>query len=131
MIGLRCAAGHLGSEQIPAPRDSLEQLLAAIAQGATQLEGTLHQRIVGNEGVGPHRLHQFLLADQPSRVLHQILEGFIYFRAKLDFLSRLEHTPPREVQRELAELVVSGTRLQVCSRFSQAKQLAILIFGFS
>ena len=106
MIGLRCAAGHLGSEQISAPRDSLEQLLVAIVQGATQLEGTLHQRIVGHESVGPHRLHQFLLADQPSRVLHQILEGFIYLRAKLDFLSRLEHTPPREVQRKLAESVV-------------------------
>ena len=63
---------------------------------------------VGNEGVGPHSLHQFLLADQPSRVLHQVLEGFIYLRAKLDLLSRLEQTSPRDVQRELAELIVQG-----------------------
>ena len=123
MIWLRRALDHLGSEQVPAPRHSLEQLLAAIIQCATQLEGTLHQRIVGNEGIGPHRLHQFLLADQPSRVFHQVLEGFIDLGAKLDLLSRLEHTPPCDVQRELAELIVQGTRLQVCSRFRKARQL--------
>ena len=66
----------------------------------------MHQRIIRNEGVGPHCLHQFLLADQPSRVFHQVLEGFIYLRAKFDFLSRFEHTPLGDVQRELAELIV-------------------------
>jgi len=106
MIWLCCTLDHLGGEQIPAPRHSLEQLLVAIIQRATQLEGTLHQRIVGNEGVRPHRLHQFLFADQPTRMFHQVLEGFKHLRAKLDLLSRFEHTPPGDVQRELAELIV-------------------------
>jgi hypothetical protein len=106
MIGLRWTLDHLSSEQIPAPRHGLEQKLAAIIQCATQLKGTLHQRIVSNEGVGPHGLHQFLLADQLSRVFDQVLEGFIYLWAKLNLLSCFEHTPPGEVERELAELIV-------------------------
>ena len=85
---------HLSGEQVSATRHSLQQVLAAIIQCATQLEGALHQRIVGNKGVGPHRLHQFLLADQPSRVFHQVFEGFIYLRAKLDLLACLKHTAP-------------------------------------
>jgi len=66
----------------------------------------LHHRIVGNEGVGPHRLDQFLFANQPPRVFHEVLEGFIDLRAKLDLLSGFEHTSPGDVQRELAELIV-------------------------
>jgi hypothetical protein len=63
MIWLRRALDHLSRKQVPAPRTRFEQLLTAISESATQLEGTLHERIVGNEGIGPHRLHQFLLAD--------------------------------------------------------------------
>ena len=108
----------------------LSKLLAAIIQRATQLEGALHQRIVGNEGVGPHRLHQFLFADQPSRVFDEIFEGFIDLRAKLDLLSRLEDTAPGDVQRELAELIVQRTRLQVRSS-SATKPGSVLNFGVS
>ena len=72
---------------------------------AAQLEGTLNQGIVSNEGVWPHRLHQFLLADQPTRVFHQKLKRFIHFWAELDLFSRLKDTPPRDVQGELAELI--------------------------
>jgi hypothetical protein len=36
----------------------------------------------------------------------EVLEGFIYLRAKLDLLSRFEHTPPYDIHRELAELIV-------------------------
>jgi hypothetical protein len=96
---------HLRREQIPAPRHRFEQLLSAIIQSATQLESTLHQRIVSNEGIGPNGLHQLLLADQLSGVFHQVLEGFIHFRPKLDLDARLKKTPSCEVKRELAELV--------------------------
>ena len=120
---------HLSCEQVSAARDCLEQALAAIIQRATQLEGALHQRILGNEGVGPHRLHQFLLADQPSRVFDEIFEGLIDLRAKLDLLFRLEDTAPCDVQRELAELIFQRTRLQVRSSPNQARQF--LNFGVS
>jgi hypothetical protein len=97
---------HLGAKQVAPPRHSLEELLAAIIQGATQLDGTLHKRIVSNDGIGPDRLHQFLLADQLSRVFHQVLEGFIYLRAKLNLLACLKYTAPYDIKRELAELIV-------------------------
>jgi len=45
----------------------------------------------------------------------QIFESFIDLRAKLDLLSSLEYTPPRYVQRELAELIRWGTSLQMYS----------------
>ena len=80
--------------------------MTAIIEGAAQLERALHQRIVSNSGIGPHRLHQFLLADQLSSVFHKVLERFVDLGAKLDLLACLEHTPPYNVQRELAELVV-------------------------
>ena len=72
---------------------------------AAQLNRALHQRIVGNKGVRPHSLHQFLFTDQPARVFHQIFKGFIDLGAELDLLSGLEYTGPCYVQRELAELI--------------------------
>ena|SRR6202035_2580909 len=81
MIWLGRVLDHRGTKEVPAPSHSPEQLLTALIQCATELEGTLQQRIISNEGVGPHCLHQFLLADQPSRVFHQLLQGFI--KAKL------------------------------------------------
>jgi len=94
MRPFRRGLDHLSDEQISAPRYGLEQLLFAILQCTPQLQRALHQRIIGNEGIGPHCLHQFLFADQPSRVFHQILESFVDLRAKFDFLSRLKQTTP-------------------------------------
>jgi hypothetical protein len=74
MLWFGRALNHVDGEQVAAPRHSFEQLLAAIIQGAAQLEGALNQGIIGNEGVGPHRLHQFLFADEPSRMFYQVLE---------------------------------------------------------
>ena len=61
-----CGLGKLsdfGSEQVPAARHGFEQLLIAVIQCAAKLEGALHRGIIGDKGVGPHGLHQFLLAD--------------------------------------------------------------------
>src|ERR1700730_13864624 len=106
-------------------------MLLAVTQSAAQLECALHQRIVGNEGVGPHRLHQFLLADQTSGMFHKISKGFIYLWAQLDLLACFEHTPPDQVQRELAEYIVLGALLQMRSRFRGVKQLVRSNFVFS
>src|ERR1700682_1432932 len=105
MIWLLRELHHLRSEHVPASRHSLQYLLIAILQRATQLEGTLHQRVIGDKGVGPYSLHQFLLTDQPSRMFHQIFKSFINLGAKFDFPYSLENTPPCEVQCELAKLI--------------------------
>jgi hypothetical protein len=96
---------HLGSEHVSASRHSFEQLLIAIIKRAAQLQSALDQRIIGNKHVGPDRLHQFLLADQPPRMFHQILKRLIYLWTKLDLLYSLENTTPCEIQGEGTELI--------------------------
>ena len=114
-------------EQVAAARHSLQEFLGAIFQSTAQFDGTLHERIVGDEGVGPHGLDQFLFADQPSRVLHQVFESFIDLWAKLDLLAALEQTSLRYVQRELAE---SGRLADSIPRVLRLPQsgLGMLIF---
>ena len=51
------AQNDLGSEHVTSAGNGLEQLLTTIIQRTTQLESALHQRIVGDERVGPDRLH--------------------------------------------------------------------------
>ena len=112
MIRLRRALDHRRSKQVSAPRYGLQQFLSAIIQCAAQFDSALDQRIVGNKCVGPDRLDQFLFADQPSGVLHQVFEGFVYLGTKFDFLVALENTTPSDVQREVAKLIGWGTCLQ-------------------
>jgi len=104
-VRYRRGLDDLGGEYVAASRHGLEQPLRAVIERSTQLNGTLHQGIVGHAGVGPQRLNQFPLADQASAILDQVPEGLVYLGAKLDLLPALEHRPPRQVQRELAELV--------------------------
>src|SRR5581483_4196182 len=83
--------------------------LFLIVECATEFNRALHQGIVGYEGVRPYGLNQFLLADQPPGVFHQVLEGLVYLGAKLDFIACLEHTSPGHIERELAEVIFQGT----------------------
>ena len=87
-----CITGAVN--RYPRLRHCFQQLLTPVIQCATQLESTLHQRIIRDKGVRPHRLHQFLLTDQLSGVLHQVLEGFINLRTQLDLRARPEARIP-------------------------------------
>lgn len=60
-----------------------------------------------------------------------ILESFVHLRAKVDLLSRFEHTPFGDVQGEPAEFVVQGPCLQKCAPVSAAKQPVLRDFVFS
>ena len=107
---------YIRSEDVAAAWHRLQQVLSAILERAAQFEGALHKRIVGNESVGPNRLHQFMLADQLSGMFYEVLERLIHLGAELDFLFALEDSPLANVEGELAKLVVLGIHLQKCSR---------------
>ena len=109
IIRLHLVLDYLRTENVAAPGHGLKQLLFAIAQCAPQLDHALDERIIGNGGVWPQRLHQFLLADQASGMFQHVLQGVIHLRPKLDLFSRPKHTLSADIQRELAELIVQGT----------------------
>ena len=90
---------------IPAAGYRFEQLLVVVVQCAPQFDGALHQGIVGDEGIRPHRLDQFLFGDQPPGVLHQVFQGFEDLRAKPDLGAVFENTSSRHIQQEPAESV--------------------------
>ena len=95
----------MGGKQIAAARNGLEYELIAVVERATNFNGALHQGIIGNKGVGPDGLHEFLLADKPAGMLDEVFEGFINLRAEFDWLYSLENTPLGEVQGEPGKLV--------------------------
>jgi hypothetical protein len=101
-----------GREDVAAPGHHLQQLLASVVKGTTQLKRALHKRIVGHEGVRPDRLHEFLLADQPSGVFDKISKRIEDFWARLDLRPRLAHAPPRNIEDEFAELILQGICIQ-------------------
>src|SRR5262249_43121207 len=96
---------HVGSKKIPAPRHGFEQSLVPIIESPAQFQDALHQRIIGDKCVWPDSLHEFLLADQALRVLHEVFEGFIDLGPKLYLLCALKKTRLCEVQGEIAELI--------------------------
>jgi len=75
-----------GGKKVSAARHSFEQLLIAVVEGAAQLDRALNEGIIGDKGVGPNGLHQFLFADESSGVLDEVFEGLIDLGAEFDLL---------------------------------------------
>ncbi len=59
---------------IPLARHGADAVTSRLSEGAPDLLHALHQRVLGDHHVGPHRLQQFVLADDAIRVTQQVGE---------------------------------------------------------
>jgi len=66
---------HLSVEPITAARHRLDELRAIVAERAAQLTDALHQGIVGDGDIRPHRREQFVLGNEPAAILDQMKEN--------------------------------------------------------
>ena len=131
VIRFRRKLGDGCRKEIPASRHSFQQFLVMIVECAAQFNGALHKRIVRHEGIRPYRLDQFLLLDESPGMLHKVFEGLVYLWPELDLRAGSKHTPPRDIQQELAELIVGGNRFQGTLPLRCAKKPETCDFGFS
>src|SRR6185437_1269742 len=125
----RQQARDLGGEYISPARNSLQQLLVAIAEGPAQFHRALHQGIIGHEAVGPYRLDQFLLADQAAGIFYQILQRFINFGTKLDLRRTLQHRATCQVEREFAKVINGGAGFHKVPKRTTASDFFRRSFG--
>ena len=70
---------------------------------STKLHQTLHERIVGDERVGPEGLDELVFGHQSVAVLDQVLEGFEHLGPKLHFLRAPPKATPVQIEGELLE----------------------------
>ena len=72
-------------EAIAAARDGGDETRAGFAERAAQLADALHQRVVGDHEVGPHRREDFFLADQAAGMRREMDEHREGLRPQRDF----------------------------------------------
>ena len=118
-------------KRYPASRHCFDQLLIAIFESPAQLDGALHQGIIGDETVRPDGLYELLFADQATWVLYQVFQRIVNLWTKPDLLPRLQQASPLHVERKRAKTIDEWIACQVSASPAQPEHRLSWFFGVS
>jgi hypothetical protein len=87
-------------EQVPALRNGLDDLLALVAQRASDLTDANGQGFISHGYARPNRFHHFCLAYDPACTFHQVSQHFEALGPQAHLTRRSTQTEPIQVEGE-------------------------------